>query len=297
VILLVWKSWAKVWSLLHKILILQKRSVKATVSVMLRLLGTLEKWVQKEAPRAAVLISLLVAGTGLLLAGQHGISFSGSMLLLASTLVAWGLYCHLFLRRGYYCLENDSAMLRKQFIIFTLALGCSVWSLGYYQFSVEALWGLLPLMGAIYACFPALHQLGRQMLSNYRSYILLSGWLIFTIALYSAGLLAIKVGNENYFFTFGALALVFAVRACILGIEPILRKISFVPAERIYFRTGSIYIFEAAIILIATAMMLSVGYKRIAEQMAIAVYYCLLIGAFQEVWVLCKGKLSWKTKK
>ena len=190
------------------------------------------------------------------------------MLLAASVLVAWGAYCHWREQTGQHRPVNNSAM-RARFGALVVALGCAIWSLGQFKLSVEALWGLLPLLGAIYALFPVFYRLGRKILLNYRGYVLLGGLLVLTLALYGGGLL-FKAGNgENYFFTFGAMALLFALRAWLLAIEPRFRGLFPAAAERVYAGAGSLYFSGALVMLVATATVMSIKLEPIAEQLAI----------------------------
>lgn len=109
------------------------------------------------------------------------------------------------------------------------------------------------------------------------------------LLLYGFGLKHIGQPGENYFFTLGALALVFALRTWLLAIEPRFRGLFPAAAERIYAEAGSLYFFGALVMLVATATLLSVKLQPIAEQLVIVAYYCLVIGTVQAAWALRKG--------
>jgi hypothetical protein len=286
--LLAWATWKKGWWSPGKAWTLGKGSVKVLIRILRWVLGVAGRWGWHALPNINLAIGVLALGPGLWLAGRYGSSFAGIMLLAASVLVAWGAYCHWREQKGQHRPESNSGM-RTRFGALAVALGCAIWSLGQYKLSAEALWGFLPLLGAIYALVPALYRLGRQLVLNYRGYVLLGGWLALTLALYGGGLL-VKVGSGgNYFFTFGALALVFALRAWLLAIEPRFRGLFPVAAERVYAGAGSLYFSVALVMLVATAAVLSVKLQPIAEQLAIVAYYCLVIGTVQAAWALRKG--------
>lgn len=285
VMLLAWATWKKGWWSPGKAWALGKGSVKVAYRVLRWVLGLAARWGWRWLPHINLAIGVLALGPGLWLAGRYGLSFNGMMLLAASVLVAWGAYCHWREQTGQHRPESNPAM-RARFGALVVALGCAIWSLGQYKLSAEALWGFLPLLGAIYALFPALYRLGRQFVLNYRGYVFLGGWLALTLALYGGGLLA-KVGSgENYFFTFGGLAAVFALRAGLLALEPRFRRLFPAAAERVYGGAGSLYFSGALVMLVATAVVLSVKLEPIAEQLAIVAYYCLVIGTVKEAWAL-----------
>ena len=288
VMLLAWATWKKGWWSPGKAWALGKGSVKVLIRILRWVLGVASRWGWHALPTINLAIGVLALGPGLWLAGRYGSSFAGIMLLAASVLVACGAYCHWREQTGQHRPESNSAM-RARFGALAVALGCAIWSLGQYKLSAQALWGFLPLLGAIYALFPALYRLGRQFVLNNRGYVLLGGWLALALTLYGGGLLG-KVGSgENYFFTFGALALLFALRAWLLAIEPRFRRLFPSAAERVYGGAGSLYFSGALVMLVATATVLSVKLQPIAEQLAIVAYYCLVIGTVQAAWALRKG--------
>jgi len=170
--------------------------------------------------------------------------------------------------------------------ILVVSLGCGIWSLGKYKLGVEALWGFLPLFGAVYVLLPALYRFGQWLARNYRGYVSLGGWFMLTLTLYGVGLLVKVGGGENYFFIFGGLAAFFALRAGLLAIEPRLRGFFPVAAKHVYGGAGSLYFTGALVMLVTTAVVLSVGLQPIAEQLAIIVYYFLVVGTVLEILAL-----------
>ena len=279
-----WKGWwspSKVW-----------RFGKARGNFALRMLswigGYAMRWISRWLPNLNVAIGLLALGPGLWTAGRLGWSFAGMMLLVGAGLVVWGAYLHWRKGTGGDA-RYGMASIRSNLVILGLTIGCAVWSLGQYKLSPEALWGFLPLIGAIYASIPALHRWVRQLWTNHPRFIWLGLWLLITIVLYLMGLRARAASGENYFFTFGGLTAVLAWRAGMLVIEPHLRRLFPAISERIYGGAGSLYFAGALVILVATTAMLGLNFEPIAQQLAIVVYYCLAIGIGKEAWVRRKA--------
>ena len=284
--LLAWATWKKGWWSPSKVWALGKGSIKVLSRVLSWMLGVAGGWGWRWLPRLSLAVGALALGPGLWLAGRYGRGFAGIMLLVSSGLVAWGAYCHWREQAGRDW-PGGAVALHVRFGALAMALGCAIWSLGRYKLSTAALWGLLPLFGAIYALLPALYRLGPQLVLRYSRFVSLGGWLMLAVALYGLGLLVIKVGSgENYFFTFGALALVLALRAGLLVLEPRFRRLFPAAAERVYGGAGSLYFSGALVMLVATAAALSVKLGPIAEQLAIVAYYCLVIGTAKEAWAL-----------
>ena len=283
-LLLVGVSWKRGWWSPQRVWNFGKASIDVAYMALhwLALLIGMQLW--RWLPRFNMAIGVLALGPGLWLAGQFGLTFSGTMLLATSVLVAWGAYCHWREKDG--AAGEAGATMPVRLGALALALGCAIWSLGRYKLSAEALWGFLPLFGAIYALLPALYRLGPQLVLRYSRSVSLGGWLMLTVALYGLGVL-VRVGRgENYFFAFGGLAAVFALRAGLLVLESRFRRLFPSAAERVYGGAGSLYFFGALVMLVATAAVLSVKIEPIAEQLAIVAYYCLVIGTAKEVWAL-----------
>jgi hypothetical protein len=171
-----------------------------------------------------------------------------------------------------------------------LSAGCAVWSLGYFGLQRDAALGLLPLMGATYALLPLLYQRLLLWWQHKRHPFLLAVWAALTLALYGTGL-SLKMGSgENYFFTFGGMAVVMVVRELFLVAEPRFRKAFPDIANSVYGGAGSLYFSGALVLLVGTAAMLSLKLEPIAEQLAVVVYYCLVIGTVLEIVALRRNQ-------
>jgi hypothetical protein len=287
VVLLILVTWKKGWWSPGKAWALGKGSVKVLTRILRGVLGVAGRWSWHALPYINLAIGLLALGPGLFLAGWYGLNFAGIMLISGSILLAWGAYCLWREQTEQHHPVRSSAM-RARFIVLAVALGAAIWSLAQYKLGTQALWGFLPLLGAIYTFLPALYRLGLQLVLNYRGYVFLGGWLALALALYGGSLL-VKVGSEeNYLFNFGTLALLFALRASLLMLAPHFRRFFPATAERVYGGAGSLYFYGALVMLVATVAVLSVKLQPIAEQLAIIAYYSLIIGTVQAVWALCK---------
>jgi hypothetical protein len=108
--------------------------------------------------------------------------------------------------------------------------------------------------------------------------------------LYGIGVI-LKMGNgENYFFTFGGIAMVMVVREIFLTVEPLFRKAFPYIANSVYGGAGSMYFSCALVLLFGTATMLSLKLEPIAEQLAVVVYYCLVLGTVLEIAALRRNQ-------
>jgi hypothetical protein len=286
-ILLAWVAWRKGWWSYSKAWVIGSGS---TVVMKLRarwMLVAWSRWCSFAIQIINIVIGILALGLGLWLVWQHDLSFAGIMRLAASVLIAWGAYCHWREQKEKHCTENNSAM-RSRYGILALAQGCAIWSFGHYKLTAEALWGFLPLLGAIYTLLPAFFNLGRLFVLKNRGYVIVAVWFALSLALYAGGLLVKVSSRENYFFIFGAVSLVFMLHAFLLELEPRFRKLFPAVAESVYAGEGNLNFFGALVMLIATAMVSSLRFEPIAEQLAIVAYYCLMIALVQLAWALYK---------
>ena len=287
-ILLTWASWEKGWWSASNLLALGNDRLKLLFYTLLWILNFVVQRIWKALPLLNVLLGVMAFVPGVWLAGELGFSLSGVTLLFSVGLVVWGAYCHCY----EYMVQNRQSggiSLHLRYGALVVALGFAIWSLGYYKLSIESLWGFLPLFGAIYALLPIFYNLLRQLILRNHHYASFGGWLIFTIILYGLGWLNKPDGGVNYLFTFGALTAVFALRAGMLLFEVRLRQFFPVIAEHVYTGAGNIYFSIGLVSLIATAVMLTIKLESIAEQFAVIVYYCIVLGLLKDAMVLYRS--------
>lgn len=279
VIALVWAAWKKEWwsmgGLSRIFLGIGKvlfGLARITIQWLMRLLWRLLPWLN-------LMVGVLALGPGLWLAGRLGVSIQGGMVLSGLILMLWGVYSHW--RGGTSHIWHE-----KGWIALTLSAGCAVWSLGNFGLHYDAAWGFLPLMGTVYALLPLLYQRLPLWWRDKRHPILLAAWTALTLVLYGIGL-TLKVGSgENYFFTFGGMAVVMVMRELFLVVEPHFRRVFPNIANHVYGGAGSLYVSGALVLLVGTATMLSLKLELIAEQLAVVVYYCLVVGTVLKIVAL-----------
>jgi len=165
----------------------------------------------------------------------------------------------------------------------------AVWSAGRARLMPEAGWNLLPALAVVYFFLPWLAantavkiKLIIGVLRQRRGYALMVVWASAAFALYAAGFLRPVVARENYYFTFAALAVTFALRYLVAALLPFIGRFSADLAEDIGAAPAKPFFAAAIIGLVATAVLVAAGLQPIAEQAAIAVYYSLVIGVFKE---------------
>jgi len=110
------------------------------------------------------------------------------------------------------------------------------------------------------------------------------------VGLYGLGITNAATRGENYFFTFGALAALVLWRSLILTLKPWLMKNWNGPAGIIFNGRGSHYFAGAIVLLVMTAIMVSVGLEPIAEQFAVICYFMLVAGVCLECVEIIKMK-------
>jgi len=249
---------------------------RIAIQLQMRLLWLFLPWLN-------LMVGVLVLGPGLWLAGRLGASIQGGMVLSGLILVLLGVYSHW---RG----GTSRIGYEKGWLVFTLSAGCAVWSLGHFGLKRDAALGLLPLMGVIYALLPLLYQRLLLWWQHKRHPLQLAVWATLTLALYGTGL-NLKMGNgENYFFTFGGIAVMMAMRELFLVAEPRFRMAFPNIANPVYGGVGSLYFSAALVLLAGTATLLSLKLESIAEQLAVVVYYCLVVGTVLEIAALRRNQ-------
>lgn len=171
-----------------------------------------------------------------------------------------------------------------EFLVFLLVtcmgLGWAAWAQGK-GFSLFT--ALAPLAGVPYFCLAW----WKKSLSGARSQaggvLMLSG---VTVALYALGLLQHYAQGENYFFTFGGIVAVFSWRAFMRYMRESVFCSRPTWAIIIYGGRGSIYFFGAFVFLVITAGILMLNLAPLAEQVAVIVYYFLVVGTILEILAL-----------
>ncbi|MBT8764370.1 hypothetical protein KFV02_10535 [Desulfohalobiaceae bacterium Ax17] len=112
-------------------------------------------------------------------------------------------------------------------------------------------------------------------------------WLFSALFLYTLGVL-IATGRENYGFTCGSIALVFAYWHLERLLRPWMERKYPKISEYVYRGRGTPFFAGAIILLALTAFLLTFGLDPLAEQVAIIVYYCLVVGVVGEICDLRK---------
>ena len=228
-----------------------------------------------------VFVGTMALGPGFWYAGHQVDSYAGLMWLLLASLLAWGAYRH-WRERG---VTVSGAMLVEGPLL-AIALGNTIWAFGHFGLTTHALLGAFPLLGVAYLYLPRIYRFGLAWELRLPGLWRWLGWMAAVVGLYGLGL-ALKVASgENYFFTFGGMAAVLALRAALLMVEPWLRRLAPSMAGAIFGGAGSLYFSGALVMLVGTAVMLSLKLEPIAEQFAIVVYYCVVVGTAKEIIAL-----------
>lgn len=278
-IALIWGAWKKGWwstvglgRILLGIWKVLFDLARITTQSQIRLLWRLLPWLN-------LMVGVLALGPGLWLAGRLGVSIQGGMLLSGLVLVLLGVYGHW--RGGTSRIWHE-----RGWFVLALSAGCAFWSLGNFGLQRDAALGLLPLIGALYALYKPL----LLWWQDKRHLFLLVVWAALTLALYGTGL-NLKMGNGmNYFFIFGGIAVMLVMKGVFLVAEPRFRKVFPNIANSIYGGAGSLYFSGAIVLLVSTAILFSLKLELLAKQLAVVVYYCLVVGTVLEIAALRRNQ-------
>ena len=120
----------------------------------------------------------------------------------------------------------------------------------------------------------------------------LARWIVIVIWLYAIGLTHIGQPGENYYFTFGGMVVVAIWYIWMERMRGPLQRRWPTIAEKIYGGAGSIYFSGALVGLAITALLLIPRLELLAEQVAVVVYYCLVVGTVKEILSLRRTQSS-----
>lgn len=234
-------------------------------------------------------IVMAVFGMGPVLwyAGRQEESYAGLMCLLFAMFLIGGSYRHW--RARTIVGEGAAHGPATEYwggLLLLFALGNVAWAVGHFGLSRHLLFSVLPVLGVFYLHLPCFFRLGMAWESRWPGLLRWLAWSVLVAMLYGLGLVLKVESGVNYFFTFGSLAAVPALRAAMLLLEPWLRRLVPSLAGRVLAGAGSLYFFGAMTMLAGTAAMLLLGLVPLAEQFAVVVYYCLALGTIKEIAAL-----------
>ena len=290
---LIWVSVRRGWWSPSQAWICAMRSICSARRLTRQGLRHLGVWVWRILPW----INLGVGCLALLLlwlAGRFVGEYAGLMLGSLAVLLVFGAYRHWRTRpalgaEGLMQIQRPDLVGR---VLWALALANAVWALGYFGLGRQLLWGGLPLLGVAYLVLPNVFRSTQAWGSRFPGLWRWLGWSAVTVALYVMGLMLSAETGENYFFTCGGIAAMLALRAAFLVLEPWLRRVVPAAASHIFGGAGSLYFSGALVGLLGTALLLSVKLDPLAEQLAVIVYFCLVIGTVKEIVSLRRTQSS-----
>ena len=228
------------------------------------------------------------------LAGRFIGEYAWLMLGSLAVLLAFGAYRHW--RTCRVLGAGDSMQIKRPNLVgrvlWALALVNAVWALGCFGLGRQLLWSGLPLLGVTYLVLPNVFCNAQAWGSRFPGLWRWIGWSTVTVALYVMGLMLSAGTGENYFFTCGGIAAMLALRAAFLVLEPWLRRVVPAAASHIFGGAGSLYFSGALVGLLGTALLLSVKLDPFAEQLAVIVYFCLVVGTVKEIVSLRRTQSS-----
>lgn len=118
----------------------------------------------------------------------------------------------------------------------------------------------------------------------------LARWMLVILVFYGLGLMRFGHASQDYYFSAGGIAAIVAWRIWTLKSRIWLESRWPRVAEYVYSSVGSIYFSGALISLAMTAIFSILSVKLVSEQLAMLVYYFLIVGAVLEIARLRKGR-------
>lgn len=116
-------------------------------------------------------------------------------------------------------------------------------------------------------------------------------WAIVTISLYVSGvLLPSIIQEENYYFTFGGMAVVLTWRALVECCKPSVESRWPGLSKKVYSGAGTKYFSGFIVVLALVVVALIIKLEPIAEQLAVIGYYLLVVGVVLEILDLRKDE-------
>ncbi len=149
---------------------------------------------------------------------------------------------------------------------------------------------IMPLLSSFYGVFPEVVRIARGVCKSSKALFETIIWGGVAFILYVSGSINWSNMGENYYFTFGGMAIVLMWRALTEYIKPIIHSKYPTIAQKIYGGAGTQYFSGFIVILVGAALMLMLKLEPIAEQLAIIGYYMLVVGVVLEMLVLRKDK-------
>ena len=290
---LIWVSVRRGWWSPSQAWLCAMRSICSARRLTLQGLRHLGVWTWRILPWINVGVGLLALPL-LWLAGRFVGEYAGLMLGSLAVLLVFGAYRHW--RTCRVLGAGDSMQIQRPNLVgrvlWALALVNAVWALGCFGLGRQLLWSGLPLLGVTYLVLPNVFSSAQTWGSRFPGLWRWIGWSAVTVVLYVMGLMLSAGTGENYFFTCGGIAAMLALRAAFLVLEPWLRRVVPAVASHIYGGAGSLYFSGALVGLLGTALLLSVKLDPFAEQLAVIVYFCLVVGTVKEIVSLRRTQSS-----
>ena len=149
---------------------------------------------------------------------------------------------------------------------------------------------IVPVLTALYGLSP---EIVRNTISLYRAskeLLEVVIWAAVALVLYIVGFITGVILGDNYYFTFGGIAVVMTWRALLLYLKPSLESRWPELSNKVFGGAGTKYFSGFIIAIVVAAVMLMLKLDPIAEQFAVIGYYLLVVGVVLEILDLRKDK-------
>jgi len=151
---------------------------------------------------------------------------------------------------------------------------------------------IILILVAFYGVLPEIVSLTSNLYKTSKDLLMLIIWGGIALILYMVGLMTAVNLGENYYFTFGGIAVVIAWQSLVRCWKPSVESRWPALSEKVYGGAGAQYFSGFIVVLVGVSVILMFKLDPIAEQLAVIGYYMLVVGVVLEILALRKDKAN-----
>ncbi|MDT8397315.1 MAG: hypothetical protein RQ899_01725 [Pseudomonadales bacterium] len=237
-------------------------------------------------------LALGLIGTSMLtlLAGNRGLNLQGTSLLMSALVLGVGC-C----RIGYFLEPATKAIQLKWQGVYRLTAVMAAlylfFILGSRLNDPQGLWGVLPLVAALYGGFPNVYRLAGKTMQVAPYTLWTCFWTGTTAGFFLLGLSLPATSRINEYFTLGGITAVAAGWYVMKQLRIVVESVNQRMARAVYSSAGTVFLTVSLLLLSFMIVLLIFSVQLVAEQLAIIFVYCMVAG------VICEIAAYWKRSK
>ena len=223
------------------------------------------------------------------LAGNSKDIFVTTTLLFSAVLLSISVYRH-YVQFGVWMTSGKINKIKWPELAWGLVIVSVMWLILLISANKIQWYMIMPLLSSFYGVLPEVTKIVRGACKSSKALFEIVLWGCISVVLYIIGLMNWSNAGENYYLTFGGMAVVLMWRALIAYIKPIINSKWPTIAEKIYEGAGAQYFSGFIVVIVGVTIMLLLNLELVAEQLAIIGYYMLVVGVVLEMLDLRKDK-------